>query len=83
MPNGDTVEYTVPVVPQVQEFTCDDMLQEAFAVLLPYHVIKYEQEKIWIQTARNGRNFWMSVRKSKAIWRRTFLRKETKNHIGI
>lgn len=44
MPNGDTVEYTVPVV-QVQEFTCDDMLQKHLLFLLPYHVIKYEQEK--------------------------------------
>ena len=44
MPNGDTVEYTVPVV-QVQEFTCDDMMQKHLLFLLPYHVIKYEQEK--------------------------------------
>ena len=44
MPNGDTVEYTVPVV-QVQEFTCDDMLRKHLLFLLPYHVIKYEQEK--------------------------------------
>ena len=44
MPNGDTVEYTVPVV-QVQGFTCDDMLQKHLLFLLPYHVIKYEQEK--------------------------------------
>ena len=44
MPNGGTVEYTVPVV-QVQEFTCDDMLQKHLLFLLPYHVIKYEQEK--------------------------------------
>ena len=44
MPNGNTVEYTVPVV-QVQRFTCDDMLQKHLLFLLPYHVIKYEQEK--------------------------------------
>ena len=44
MPDGNTVEYTVPVV-QVQRFTCDDMLQKHLLFLLPYHVIKYEQEK--------------------------------------
>lgn len=44
MPNGGTVEYTVPVV-QVQRFTCDDMMQKHLLFLLPYHVIKYEQEK--------------------------------------
>ena len=44
MPNGNTVEYTVPVV-QVQRFTCDDMLQKHLLFLLPYHVLKYEQEK--------------------------------------
>ena len=44
MPNGDTVEYTVPVV-QVQKLTCDDILQKHLLFLLPYHVIKYEQEK--------------------------------------
>ena len=44
MPNGNTVGYTVPVV-QVQRFTCDDMLQKHLLFLLPYHVIKYEQEK--------------------------------------
>ena len=44
MPNGNTVEYTVPVV-QMQRFTCDDMLQKHLLFLLPYHVIKYEQEK--------------------------------------
>ena len=44
MPDGNAVEYTVPVV-QVQRFTCDDMLQKHLLFLLPYHVIKYEQEK--------------------------------------
>ena len=44
MPDGNTVEYTVPVV-QVQRFTCDDMMQKHLLFLLPYHVIKYEQEK--------------------------------------
>ena len=44
MPDGNTVEYTAPVV-QVQRFTCDDMLQKHLLFLLPYHVIKYEQEK--------------------------------------
>lgn len=44
MPDGNTVEYTVPVV-QVQRFTCDDMLKKHLLFLLPYHVIKYEQEK--------------------------------------
>lgn len=44
MPDGNAVEYTVPVV-QVQRFTCDDMMQKHLLFLLPYHVIKYEQEK--------------------------------------
>ena len=44
MPDGNTVEYTVPVV-QVQKLTCDDILQKHLLFLLPYHVIKYEQEK--------------------------------------
>ncbi len=44
MPDGNTVEYTVPVV-QVQRFICDEMLQKHLLFLLPYHVIKYEQEK--------------------------------------
>ena len=44
MPDGNAVEYTVPVV-QVQKFTCDDILQKHLLFLLPYHVIKYEQEK--------------------------------------
>lgn len=44
MPNGNIVEYTVPIV-QVQRFTCDDMIQKHLLFLLPYYVIKYEQEK--------------------------------------
>lgn len=44
LPNGKTVEYTVPVV-QVQRFTCDDIFQKHLLFLLPYHVMKYEKEK--------------------------------------
>ena len=40
MPDGNTVEYTVPVV-QVQKLTCDDILQKHLLFLLPYRVIKY------------------------------------------
>ena len=40
MPDGNTVEYTVPVV-QVQKLTCDDILQKHLLFLLPYHVIIY------------------------------------------
>lgn len=44
MPNGNTVEYTVPIV-QVQNFTCDEMLRKHLLFLLPYHVMRYEKEK--------------------------------------
>ena len=40
------IEYDFAIsLEQVQEFTCDDMLQKHLLFLLPYHVIKYEQEK--------------------------------------
>ena len=44
MPNGNTAEYTVPIV-QVQNFTCDEMLRKHLLFLLPYHVMRYEKEK--------------------------------------
>lgn len=42
MPNGNTAEYTVPIV-QVQNFTCDEMLRKHLLFLLPYHVMRYEK----------------------------------------
>ncbi len=44
MPNGNTVEYMVPIV-QVQNFTCDEILRKHLLFLLPYHVMRYEKEK--------------------------------------
>ena len=43
MPNGNTAEYTVPIV-QVQNFTCDEMLRKHLLFLLPYHVMRYEKD---------------------------------------
>ena len=74
MPNGDTVEYTVPVV-QVQEFTCDDMLRKHLLFLLPYHVIKYEQEKELDTDSEKWREFLDECKKIESYLEENFLKK--------
>ena len=74
MPNGDTVEYTVPVV-QVQEFTCDDMLRKRLLFLLPYHVIKYEQEKDLDTDREKWKEFLDECKKIESYLEENFLEK--------
>ena len=74
MPNGDTVEYTVPVV-QVQEFTCDDMLRKRLLFLLPYHVIKYEQEKDLDTDSEKWKEFLDECKKIESYLEENFLEK--------
>ena len=74
MPNGDTVEYTVPVV-QVQEFTCDDMLRKRLLFLLPYHVIKYEQEKELDTDSEKWKEFLDECKKIESYLEENFLEK--------
>ena len=74
MPNGDTVEYTVPVV-QVQEFTCDDMMQKHLLFLLPYHVIKYEQEKELDTDSEKWKEFLDECKKIESYLEENFLEK--------
>nr|WP_303230953.1 hypothetical protein [uncultured Blautia sp.] len=74
MPNGDTVEYTVPVV-QVQEFTCDDMLRKRLLFLLPYHVIKYEQEKNLDTDSEKWKEFLDECKKIESYLEENFLEK--------
>ena len=74
MPNGDTVEYTVPVV-QVQEFTCDDMLRKHLLFLLPYHVIKYEQEKDLDTDSEKWKEFLDECKKIESYLEENFLEK--------
>lgn len=74
MPNGGTVEYTVPVV-QVQEFTCDDMLRKRLLFLLPYHVIKYEQEKDLDTDREKWKEFLDECKKIESYLEENFLEK--------
>ena len=74
MPNGGTVEYTVPVV-QVQEFTCDDMLRKRLLFLLPYHVIKYEQEKDLDTDSEKWKEFLDECKKIESYLEENFLEK--------
>ena len=74
MPNGGTVEYTVPVV-QVQEFTCDDMLRKRLLFLLPYHVIKYEQEKDLDTDSEKWKEFLDECKKIESYREENFLEK--------
>ena len=74
MPNGGTVEYTVPVV-QVQEFTCDDMLRKRLLFLLPYHVIKYEQEKDLDTDSEKWKEFLDECKKIESYLEENFLKK--------
>lgn len=74
MPNGGTVEYTVPVV-QVQEFTCDDMLRKHLLFLLPYHVIKYEQEKDLDTDSEKWKEFLDECKKIESYLEENFLEK--------
>ena len=74
MPNGGTVEYTVPVV-QVQEFTCDDMLRKRLLFLLPYHVIKYEQEKELDTDSEKWKEFLDECKKIESYLEENFLEK--------
>ena len=74
MPNGNTVEYTVPVV-QVQRFTCDDMLQKHLLFLLPYHVIKYEQEKDLDTDSEKWKEFLDECKKIESYLEENFLEK--------
>ena len=74
MPNGGTVEYTVPVV-QVQEFTCDDMLRKRLLFLLPYHVIKYEQEKNLDTDSEKWKEFLDECKKIESYLEENFLEK--------
>ena len=74
MPDGNTVEYTVPVV-QVQRFTCDDMLQKHLLFLLPYHVIKYEQEKDLDTDREKWKEFLDECKKIESYLEENFLEK--------
>ena len=74
MPDGNTVEYTVPVV-QVQRFTCDDMLQKHLLFLLPYHVIKYEQEKDLDTDSEKWKEFLDECKKIESYLEENFLEK--------
>ena len=74
MPDGNTVEYTVPVV-QVQRFTCDDMLRKRLLFLLPYHVIKYEQEKDLDTDSEKWKEFLDECKKIESYLEENFLEK--------
>lgn len=74
MPDGNTVEYTVPVV-QVQRFTCDDMLKKHLLFLLPYHVIKYEQEKGLDTDGEKWKGFLDEYKKIEKYLEENFLEK--------
>ena len=74
MPDGNTVEYTVPVV-QVQRFTCDDMLKKHLLFLLPYHVIKYEQEQGLDTDSEKWKGFLDEYKKIEKYLEENFLEK--------
>ncbi|MED9883563.1 hypothetical protein [Blautia sp.] len=74
MPNGNTVEYTVPAV-QVQRFTCNDMLQKHLLFLLPYYVIKYEHEKRLDTDSRKWKQFLEEYAEIEKYLKESFLEK--------